>query len=72
MNRLDLSGLPNLGNREGQNPKSELVSDRGGVGSGIGKREKANTTNVAGISQLLANSKYDLTGVKDKKLRLKK
>ena len=50
MNRLDLSGLPNLGNRETQNTRSELVSERGA------KRDKANTTNVAGISQLLISS----------------
>lgn len=44
MNRLDLSGLPNLGNRDSNLARSELVSER------WTKRDKANTTNVVGIS----------------------
>ena len=67
MNRLDLSALPQLGNRDANIARSELVSERGPI---IGN--KSNTTNVTGISQLLINSQNKAFDSNEKKLRLRK
>lgn len=69
MNRLDLSALPQLGNRDSHMTRSELVSERAPITA-----NKSSTTNVTGISQLLVNTQNKAidTSTNEKKLRLRK